>query len=168
MKTRKMTMLAMLFALALVLSALESSFPPITGLIPGIKLGLSNIVVMYTLFFMGLPYALILALLKSIFVLMVRGLISASLSLSGGVLSVLVMWMLMKIKKVELSYIFLSISGAITHNMVQLGLAIFLTGSIFTAAYLPVLIVAGVVMGIVTGLILKTIYPYFDRISSNK
>lgn len=159
MKTRRLTTMALLLALALILSALESMIPPITGMIPGIKMGLSNIVVMYTLLFLGLPSALLLAVMKALFVLSSRGLLAAALSLCGGVSSILVMFVLMQLKKANFSYIFLSICGATTHNIVQLGLAVCLTGSVFAAAYLPVLVIAGVAMGIVTGTILRTTYP---------
>ena len=162
MKTRKLTTMAMLFALALILSALESMIPPITGMIPGIKMGLSNIVVMYTLFFLGLSYAALLAVMKSIFILSIRGLVSAMLSFSGGLASVLVIFCLTQCQKADFSYVFLSICGAVTHNILQLGLAVLITGSVFTAAYLPILVIAGVMMGIMTGTILRILAPFFS------
>ena len=63
------------------------------GLLPGKKLGLANIVVMYALFFMGPKQALVLDLLKALFVFLVSGWTAGFLSLCGGLLSLLVMWL---------------------------------------------------------------------------
>ena len=71
-KTKQITLSALLFALAMALSFIEGSitFP---GLLPGMKLGLANIVIMYALFFMGARQALFLDLLKALFVFLVTG-----------------------------------------------------------------------------------------------
>lgn len=164
MKTQKLTLLAMLFAMALILSYVESTIPPVTGLIPGIKLGLSNIVVMYAVFCLGSGYALTIALLKSTFVLMMRGLIAAALSLSGGLCSVVVMVLLLLLFKERISYIAVSICGSVSHNMVQLCLAVFITGTKMTVLYLPILLVSGIFMGIVTGTTLKVVMPYLEKL----
>lgn len=165
MTTKKLTTLAMLFALALVLSFVESTIPPITGMIPGIKLGLSNIVVMYTVFCMNGKYAIVLAILKSAFVLMTRGLVAASLSICGGLASVLIMVVLIVTLRDKISYIAVSICASITHNLVQLALAMFITGTALTALYLPILLVSGIGMGLVTGTTLKVVMPYFEKLN---
>ena len=71
----------LLFALAIALSMLESTITPLLGLMPGVKLGLANIVVMYALFFMGARQALYLDLLKALFVFLVSGWTAGFLSL---------------------------------------------------------------------------------------
>ncbi|MBQ5850738.1 MAG: Gx transporter family protein, partial [Lachnospiraceae bacterium] len=144
MTTKKLTLLAMLFAMALVLSYVENSIPPITGLIPGIKLGLSNIVVMYGVFCIDSGSAIYIALMKSGFVLITRGITSATLSLCGGLGSVLIMIILLIIFKEKISYTAISICASITHNLVQLVIAMFITGTKMTAVYLPVLIASGI------------------------
>lgn len=164
-KVKQITAMAMLFALAMVLSVVESAIPPIVGLIPGIKLGLSNIVVMYTLFLMSLPYALGLAGLKAVFVLLLRGVLSFALSFGGGCMSILVMWAALQMGKEKLSYVMVSVLGSITHNMVQLGLAVWFTGSPLLVTYLPVLLLSGVGMGIITGTITKTVLPLMKKIN---
>ena len=161
-KTKKLTMVSMLFALALVLSIVENLMPQIHGVIPGIKLGLSNIVVMYTLIFLGPKHAFSIALLKAMFTLMTRGLIAFTLSLCGGVSSILIMLILMKIIR-EISYVSVSICGSVTHNIMQLVLAVFITGSKLTIAYFPILLISGIAMGVVTGTILCAVMPYFKK-----
>lgn len=165
MSTKKITLLAMLFAMALILSFIEHTIPPVTGLIPGIKLGLSNIVVMYTVFCMGSRYAICIAALKSTFVFLTRGLIAACLSISGGLCSVGIMILLLLIFRDKISYIAISICGSITHNIVQLALAMFITGTKMTVLYLPILLVSGVFMGIATGTTLKVVMPYFEKLN---
>ena len=92
-KTHEIALSGLLFALAMALSFIEGTLV-IPGLAPGMKLGLANIVVMYALFFMGARQALYLDLLKALFVFLVSGWTAGFLSLCGGLLSLLVMWML--------------------------------------------------------------------------
>ena len=88
-KTRHIALSGLLFALAMALSFIEGSLV-IPGLLPGMKLGLANIVVMYALFFMGIKQALVLDVLKALFVFLVSGFTAGFLSLCGGLLSLLV------------------------------------------------------------------------------
>ena len=92
-KTRRIALSGLLFALAMALSFMEGTLT-IPGLLPGMKLGLANIVVMYALFFMGPRQALVLDVLKALFVFLVSGFTAGLLSLCGGLLSLLVMWVL--------------------------------------------------------------------------
>ena len=85
-KTRHIALSGLLFALAMALSFIEGSLV-IPGLLPGMKLGLANIVVMYALFFMGVKQALVLDVLKALFVFLVSGFTAGFLSLCGGLLS---------------------------------------------------------------------------------
>ena len=82
-KTRHIALSGLLFALAMALSFIEGSLV-IPGLLPGMKLGLANIVVMYALFFMGVKQALVLDVLKALFVFLVSGFTAGFLSLCGG------------------------------------------------------------------------------------
>ena len=82
-KTRRIALSGLLFALAMALSFIEGTLT-IPGLLPGMKLGLANIVVMYALFFMGPRQALVLDVLKALFVFMVSGFTAGFLSLCGG------------------------------------------------------------------------------------
>lgn len=153
-------LMGLLFSLSIVLSIVESAF---SGLIPipGIKLGLSNIVVMYCLFFLGKREAYALACLKAFFVFLTRGPVGAVMSLSGGLASVTVMLLL---ARGERSPLFVSICGGLSHNIGQLAAASLLLGNSAVFYYFPVLAVAGVGMGVFTGVTLRLLTPYFKRI----
>jgi heptaprenyl diphosphate synthase len=164
-KTRALTLTALLFALALVLSIVESSFPPLFTAAPGIKLGLSNIVVMYALFFLNKKQAFLIAILKAVFVYVTRGMVAGILSLCGGTLSLLVMILLMILFKDKVSYLVLSIFGALFHNIGQLAAVSFIYTSIYLWVYLPVLMISGVIAGIATSTLLRFILPAFKRLT---
>ncbi len=158
-KTRELTLTSILFAVALILSTVEMMLPPVPLMVPGIKFGLSNIVVMYSLFFVGRTSALSIVLLKAGFVLLMRGLFAGFLSLSGGILSILVMIILLSIFKEKISYLILSLFGAIFHNIGQFVAISLIMTNLYLWVYLPVLIVAGVIAGVVTATLLKVILP---------
>jgi heptaprenyl diphosphate synthase len=155
----------MLFAVAMVLSFMEGLLPPLPYLPPGFKLGLSNIATMYALFFMGKGRAFTIAVLKALFVFMVRGFTSGALSLAGGIASICVMVLLSALLKEKISYLLLSVFGAIFHNLGQLAALTLIMGNTYAVWYTPVLLVAGVIMGCVTGSILRVVMPAFNRIS---
>ena len=89
-KARKVAWTGKLFALAIALSYLESLVSPLLGLMPALKLGLSNIVVMYALLFLRTRTAVLLVLLKALFAFLTRGSTAGFRSLCGGVLSLIV------------------------------------------------------------------------------
>ena len=94
-KARETAWTGMLFALAIALSYLESLVSPLLGLMPAIKLGLSNVVVMYALLFLRTRTALLLVVLKALFAFLTRGATAGFLSLCGGSLSLVVMLVLL-------------------------------------------------------------------------
>lgn len=155
--------MGLLFATAVVLSYLEG-IVTVPGLPPGVKLGLSNIVTMYCVFFLGAPSAYTLAALKALSVLLMRGPTGALLSLLGGGVSVTVMLFVIWLRKDGLSYLIISVLGAIGHNMGQLLGASFMTGTRLTLYYFPILILSGIGMGVVTGLTLKTLLPAVEKL----
>jgi len=154
---------ALFLAMTLILSYVEHQFGSLPLMPPGVKLGLSNVPVMYSLLFTGLPFALLLAVLKSLFVLLTRGFISGLLSLLGGLFSVLMMALLLRLFKTKISYLTLSVAGAVSHNLGQLVGACFFMGG-FLWVYLPILILSGVLMGLLTGFLLKVVLPYLQHI----
>ena len=151
----------LLAALALSFSFLEGLIPPIPVLPPGAKLGLSNIVVLYAAGSLGLPAALFLACLKGGFALLTRGVTAGLLSISGGVLSALVMWLLLQKTRASLSLV--GVCGALSHNAAQLCAAWLLT-SAAVVFYLPFLVLFGALTGLLTGLVLKLTLPPLQRI----
>ncbi len=157
----------MLFALALVLSVLESWITPLLGLAPGVKIGLANIVVMYALLCMNRRQALILVMLKAAFALLTRGVAAALLSGCGGLVSLAVMCLLLLGKQQPTLFI-LSAAGAIAHNVGQLCMAAILLGSRFALGYAPVLLVSGLLVGWLTGTLLRTLLPSMQKVLRGK
>lgn len=164
--SRRVALTGMLFALALALSFLEGMIPfPVP--VPGVKLGLSNIVVMYCVYGMGAGQAYLLGVLKALFVLMARGMSGALLSLSGGLLSITVMVLLRRFLSKDDCYTATSIGGAVAHNVGQLACAaLLLGGGVFFWYYLPVLAAVGVLVGTLTAVLLRNVLPALARIRS--
>mgnify|MGYP001141312464 CR=1 FL=1 len=155
-KTHEIALSGLLFALAMALSFLEGTLV-IPGLAPGMKLGLANIVVMYALFFMGVRQALYLDLLKALFVFLV----------CGGLLSLLVMWVLYYKLPFQPTWFILSVCGALAHNIGQLLGAGLILSSAMSLYYAPVMLVLGLIMGALTSLTLKAILPALGRLGYN-
>lgn len=166
-KTQKLVLTSLFFAVAIILSVIENSLPPLPIAIPGVKFGLSNIAVMYVLFFVGKKQAYSVALLKAIFVFSTRGWIASVLSLSGGFLSLTVMILLITIFKERVSYLILSIFGAIFHNIGQLAAVSIVYTNLYLLYFFPLLLITGVMAGIVTSVLLRFIEPAFKRVGFN-
>ncbi len=140
---------ALLVALAMVLSWLESLivFP---GLLPGMKVGLTNLVVIFALYRMSLRDAAAISLVRVLLVSMTFGsAYSFAYSLAGAVLSLAVMAGLKKLDK--FSILGVSIAGGVCHNMGQLLVAMAVLGTARLGWYLPWLLVSGVAAGTATG-----------------
>lgn len=163
-KTKKMVITALLFAVALVLSIVENSFPAILPVVPGVKLGLSNIAVMFALFFLEKKQAFTIATLKAFFVFTTRGPIAGLLSLSGGILSLVVMSLLIIVFKDKISYLILSIFGSVSHNIGQFIVISLIYTNMYLWVYLPVLLITGVIAGAATATLLRFILPALKRL----
>jgi heptaprenyl diphosphate synthase len=129
-----------------------------------VKLGLSNIAVMYALFFLNKRQAFMIAILKALFVFITRSTIAGLLSLSGGMMSIVVMSLLILIFKDKVSYLILSIFGAVFHNVGQFTMISLLYPNIKLWVYLPVLLIAGVIAGIATSVLLRFFLPAIQRL----
>lgn len=160
--TRRIALIGMLFALAIVLSIVESLFP-IPAPLPGIRLGLSNIVVMFALFNLQKRDAFAIAVLKAVFVLTTRGTVAGILSLSGGLFSLGIMILLLILFKDKITYLMISIFGAVFHNIGQIAAASIILETLLWI-YLPILLVSAIITGFATSLLLKAISPVFLRL----
>ncbi len=150
--------LGLLTAVALVLGYVEHLIP-ITA-IPGIKLGLANTVLLYALYLMDVPSAIFLMILKvGLGGLFYGGFAAMLYSLAGGILSLIVMILVKKTRGV--SVIGVSVCGAAAHNVGQILIACFVVGTRAALAYLPVLLVAAVITGALTGVIAKYVFHSF-------
>ena len=165
-KTRHIALSGLLFALAMALSFIEGTLV-IPGLLPGMKLGLANIVVMYALFFMGARQALVLDVLKALFVFLVSGFTAGFLSLCGGLLSLLVMWVLYYLLPVRPTWFILSVCGALAHNIGQLLGASVILSTAVSLYYAPIMLVLGLVMGMLTSVTLRAMLPALGRLGYN-
>lgn len=162
-KARQVALSGLLFALTMAFSFLEGLIP-LPGLLPGMKLGLANIVIMYALFFMGVGQAFTLDLLKALFVFLVSGPTAGFLSLCGGLASLAVMWVLYYVLPRRPTWFILSVCGALGHNAGQLVGASFILSSALSLYYAPVMLVLGLVMGAVTSITLRAILPAMGRL----
>ena len=163
-KARQTALLGMLFALSMALSFLESMLTPFFGLMPAMKLGLSNLVVMYALLFLNTrSSALYRVLLQALFALLTRGVTAGFLSLCGGALSLAVFCLLLALPFTITGYIF-SVSGALAHNCGQLLGAAALLSDKMAITYAPVLLIAGLIVGSCTYMVSRLIFPAVKRI----
>lgn len=152
----KLTILAMFTAVSLIIFIIESQFPPLAP-IPGIKLGLANIITLLLLVWFGWREAFAVLILRiglgSIFA---GQIMSLMYSLAGGLLCFIVMSVCMRFFKKDGIWI-TSVFGAIAHNIGQITAAVLLTSTLQVAAYLPVLIISGVITGAFTGIAARCI-----------
>lgn len=162
-KAGEVALTGMLFALCMALSWLESFVTPLLGLMPAMKLGLANICVMYALLFLRPGTAAMLALLKALFAFLTRGATAGFLSLCGGGLSLLVLWVLLVAPLPVTGYIF-SVCGALAHNLGQLAGAALLLSAPMAFGYAPVLLAAGVAVGALTAGLSRALFPALARV----
>ena len=145
-----MTFLALTVSFALILSFVESRIPAFVA-IPGIKVGLANIAVIFTLYKFGIKEAVAVSLMRVLLVSMLFGSpISMIYSISGAVLSLTAMFLLKKLTPV--SEVVVSVSGGILHNIGQIGAASVMLGTNVVTYYLPFLLLSGTIAGIVVGI----------------
>ena len=154
MKTRKITVMAMTIAVAMILSYIESQIPPLFTAVPGIKMGLANIAVVFALYKLGWKEAGVISLLR-VFLVSVMfsplGVMGLLYSLAGAVLSLLVM---IGLKAAGLfSSVAVSVAGGVFHNVGQIAMACILLRTKEIVYYLPVLALSGIVAGVLIGLI---------------
>lgn len=148
-------MLGMFTAAAMICSYIEAMIPVNFG-IPGIKLGLANIVVLIVLYMMGTKDALIVSVLRIILTGFLFGnLFGILYSLAGGLLSFLVMWLLKRTKKLRI--ISVSVAGGICHNIGQLLVAVVVVENYKIMYYIPVLLIAGFLTGLLIGILAQEI-----------
>ncbi|MDE6722701.1 MAG: Gx transporter family protein [Eubacterium sp.] len=165
-KAQTVALYGIMVALAFVFSYFESLIPFSVG-IPGVKLGLANLVVVVALYSMKPSQAFSISLIRILLTSLTFGNITVSLpySLCGGLLSFVVMYFA---KKTKLSVIGVSMLGGICHNIGQIIVAAIIMETSKIAYYLPVLLVAGLITGLLLGIVSKTVINRFEKINLNK
>lgn len=150
MKTGKLTCMALTAALAMVLSFIESQIPAFVA-VPGVKVGLANIAVVFALYKLGWREAAVISVIRVVTVSLLFGsVLSLFYSLAGAVLSLVGMVLLMKTG--SFSSVAVSVSGGVLHNVGQIAMACVLLETNIIKYYLPVLVASGVIAGIVVGI----------------
>ena len=161
MKTKKVAFLGMCIALSMILSFVESQIPPLMA-VPGVKMGLPNIVMVFMLYKIGAKDTAIVSILRVILVGILFGTpLSMIYSLVGAALSLIGMILL---KKTNLfAPIMVSVAGGILHNIGQIATACIVMETALIAYYLPVLLISGTIAGILIGLTAAMILKRLDK-----
>jgi len=159
--------LAMMTAAAIILHYVEGLFPvPVN--VPGIKLGLSNVVSLVALYLFGpVPAFTVLVLRVLMTSFLYSGLSNAVFSMAGGILSVLAMTVVYRLREKGFSILSASVMGGIFHNIGQLTAAAVVLGTSAVFSYLPVLMASGIATGLATGLLAGILVPRLENIYSN-
>lgn len=151
METRRIAQIGVLVSLAMVLSYLESLFPVFLA-VPGIRIGLANIAIVFALYHLGFRAALGISVVRVVLSALLFGsVISMSYSLCGALISLAMMAIL---KRSGLfGTVAVSVVGGVSHNLGQIAVACLILQTEAIAYYIPVLILSGVVSGVVIGIV---------------
>lgn len=157
MNTHKLVLIGVLTASAIVIAILESFIPSIG--IPGIKLGLANIVILITIYELGVMEAAFINILRVVIVAVVRGTLLSMgffMSLTGAFLSFAIMAVFaLTIKK--FSVIGVSVIGAIFHVVGQIIVAMIYLDSAYILYYLPIIAISAIITGVLVGIVAQTV-----------
>lgn len=161
----RLTTLALFATLSLAVFAIESAIPPLVP-IPGIKLGLANIITLIVLSNYSGKDALSVLFVRILLSCLLFGqVMSLMYSLAGGLLCFFAMWLSHRI--LQGHFLFLtSIIGAIFHNLGQIGTALLLTSTLGVLAYLPFLMLSAIITGLFTGLCASFLNRYLKPLTS--
>ncbi|WP_398506826.1 Gx transporter family protein [Thermoanaerobacterium thermosaccharolyticum] len=167
LSAKKIVYISMLVSQALVLNIIES-FIPVPIPVPGIKIGLANIVTLVTILMFGFKDSLIVVVLRTLLAQLLVGNITAFLfSVSGGILSACIMYIVYKRYSRYFSLVGVSVFGSVAHNVGQLFVASIVINNFLIFSYLPVLMISGIIMGIFTGLVANFFRKYIKNIEYN-
>jgi len=159
---KKITLLGFCLAAAMLLSYIESLIPPFFSF-PGIKIGLANIAVIFALWRLGTKEAILVSFARIILCgLLFGNLISFVYSFFGAFLSLLVMVLLKRAK--AFSIVGISVAGGVMHNAGQIIAATIILGSNAILAYMPVLIISGLITGALIGIVSALIIKKFNAL----
>lgn len=158
-KNKQIALLGIFASLAIILSYLESLIPPLVS-VPGVKIGLANIAVVFALYKLKLRDAICISIVRNLVIfLLFGGLIALLYSVAGAIFSLAIMLILKKFT--PFSEIGVSVAGGVAHNIAQIAVAMFMFSTNSLIYYLPVLLIsgtlAGAVIGLISGLVIKKI-----------
>ena len=161
-RTRRVALCGLLIAMMLVLGFVESRIPINVG-VPGIKLGLSNGVLIFAVYMLELPTAWMLMALKVVLSgLLFGGFNTIMYALAGGVLSMLCMSLLSRVKGMH--PITVSMAGGVAHNVGQVALAMIILQTPQLLYYMAVLMLVGLACGALTGIVASSVMKHLKTI----
>lgn len=160
MRTKKLTAMALTVSAAMILSYMESLIPAFVA-IPGIKVGLANIAVVFALYKLGAKEAVAISLIRVALVSMLFGSGASFLySMAGAVLSMGGMLLLKRVP--AFSYVAVSVTGGVLHNVGQIAMACLILETNVIVYYLPFLILSGTVAGVAVGIMAAVLIKRID------
>ena len=167
-KTKRLMFMSLMVAYSLILYFIESMLPGLYFIAPGAKLGLSNIVSLILLYIGGFQMAVIVLITRIIMSSMFGGGFSAFLySISGGILSILVMFLAKSLNLKGVTEVGISVCGAVAFNIGQLLMAAWIINNMSIFVYLPVLLYVSVGTGIFVGLAAHYMLKKLNKIKLN-
>ena len=156
LSTRRLALSAMLAALALIFSYVEVLIP-LPAPVPGIKLGIANLVIVMAIYKLGFRYAFTINCVRIVIAgLLFSGVFGMIYSFAGGILSLLVMYLLQRTG--WFSMVGVSMAGGVAHNLGQLITASLLVQSVRMMSYFSILLFSGLISGILIGVLASLIY----------
>lgn len=159
---RKLTFMALLTAIALTIFMLEAQLPPLAP-IPGVKLGLANIITVYAVFALGPGPAAMILLARIILGSLFAGGMTIFYSLAGGLCCYLVSALISRVLTKKQMWV-CSVLGAAAHNAGQIGAAVLITRTPALVVYLPILMVSGILSGLFTGLCAQFLLDRLEKL----
>ena len=163
MKTRKLTQMALLSAIALTIFMVEAQIPALVP-IPGVKLGLANIVTVFAVFAMGPKEAAAILFVRVFLGAVFAGNFSTIFySAAGGTLAIVVTILLRKILTEKQLWV-AGIMGAIAHSIGQMAMAVAITQTVGLVSYLPMMILCSIITGLFTGLCAQFMLDRGERV----
>lgn len=164
MDTKRIAKLSMLLSISVVLGLIESFIPIMNGTVPGIKLGLANIVIVFAIYELSFKDAIYISVLRVLLIGILRtGLFSISFffSLAGALLSIVFMYLAKEYTK--MSIVGVSVVGSIFHSIAQIIIACIFLSNINIVYYLPILLISSIVTGVVVGSISSKLVEYYSN-----
>ena len=162
MKTKKVATLGLCIALSMVLSFIEHQIPPLVA-VPGVKVGLPNLVMVFMLYKIGWKETAIVSIVRVVLVSMNFGsVVSMAYGLAGATLSLIGMILLKKTKL--FSTIAVSVIGGVLHNVGQIAIACVIMGTGLLVSYLPVLLISGTIAGVVIGFVAGILVKKLEKL----
>lgn len=166
-KTRKLALMAMLTAVSLIVFIIEAQIPPLVP-IPGIKLGLANVITLVAMVILGRKEAGAILFVRIVMGSVFAGGVSGFMfSAAGGFMAYLIMCLTIKAFPEKLLWV-VSILGALGHNIGQLAVSVWVTGTPSILVYAPALIASGIITGAFTGLAAVHLVRALNKLDKRK